>query len=135
MPGMVIRSCAAVVDNDCILMVFHRHGGRAYWTLPGGGVEEGETPQQAAMREVKEETGLDVECSRFLFDEPFDGGICRCFLMTLGETRKISLGHDPEEAHLKATDRMLQGVAWHQLESMKNDGQVSQVIKHLSVTT
>jgi len=31
-----------------------------YWTLPGGGIEFGEHPADSAIREVKEETGLDV---------------------------------------------------------------------------
>lgn len=34
------------------------------WNLPGGGIEEGESPWDAVIREVKEETGLDVEIVR-----------------------------------------------------------------------
>jgi ADP-ribose pyrophosphatase YjhB (NUDIX family) len=32
-----------------------------YWSIPGGGVEPGESVSQAAVREVKEETGIDCE--------------------------------------------------------------------------
>ncbi|NDD58869.1 MAG: NUDIX domain-containing protein [Chlamydiae bacterium] len=34
------------------------------WVLPGGGIDPGETPEMAIVREVKEETGLDVEIVR-----------------------------------------------------------------------
>lgn len=37
-----------------------------HWCLPGGGREKNETPQQNALREVKEETGLDVHSMRFI---------------------------------------------------------------------
>lgn len=36
------------------------------WILPSGGVEEGESVAQAAIRETKEETGLDVELTRLV---------------------------------------------------------------------
>ncbi|MFC4184429.1 NUDIX hydrolase [Saccharococcus thermophilus] len=41
-----------------VLMVYNKRG---TWSLPGGGVEKGETLREAAIREVKEETGYDVD--------------------------------------------------------------------------
>ncbi len=39
---------------------------RGYWVFPGGGVRWGETIKDAAIREIKEETNLDVEIVKFL---------------------------------------------------------------------
>jgi 8-oxo-dGTP diphosphatase len=48
----------------CRLSAFESSGGA--WTLPGGGLEFGEHPEAGAVREVKEETGLDVELGELL---------------------------------------------------------------------
>jgi 8-oxo-dGTP diphosphatase len=48
-----------VFDNDKNIAVIHSHKPNFY-TLPGGGTEKGESLQQAAIRECKEEIGCDV---------------------------------------------------------------------------
>ncbi len=50
-----------------ILLVKHRKGPRQYWVLPGGRLEYGETFQECAVRELKEETGLDVRVDKMVF--------------------------------------------------------------------
>lgn len=47
------------IGGKLVLIRRVRHG-REYWVIPGGGVEQGETPKQAAKREAKEEIGIDV---------------------------------------------------------------------------
>ena len=56
-----------VIQDNKILLVKHRKGHRQYWVLPGGRLEYGETFQECGTRELKEETGLDVEVQNFLF--------------------------------------------------------------------
>ena len=48
------------IDNDKILYLLLRYGA-GHWDLPKGKIENGETKQEAALRELMEETGLTVE--------------------------------------------------------------------------
>ncbi|WP_249872859.1 NUDIX hydrolase [Oceanobacillus saliphilus] len=50
-------------DKKKVLMVKNRGGG---WSLPGGAVEQGETLEQAVIREVKEETSLIIEAGEII---------------------------------------------------------------------
>ncbi len=59
------RANALVVCGKRVLMVKHRADGEEYWVLPGGGIEDGETPEQAAVRELKEECGINGSVLRF----------------------------------------------------------------------
>lgn len=59
--GQCIR-VAAIVHNERggVLCVKHFHRGKPFWTLPGGRPERTETPEDAIVREVVEETGWTI---------------------------------------------------------------------------
>ncbi|MFQ6010091.1 MAG: NUDIX hydrolase [Candidatus Aenigmatarchaeota archaeon] len=50
---------AYVINNDRILLVHHAKLDK--WLPPGGHIEANETPDEAILREIKEETGIDAE--------------------------------------------------------------------------
>src|SRR5574341_58002 len=57
MPGIAVN--VAVIHEEKILLT--KREDFEIWCLPSGGVEEGESLTEAAIRETKEETGVDVE--------------------------------------------------------------------------
>ena len=57
-----LAAYAVIVRNgELLLALWNEAPERRRWTLPGGGVELHETPEEGAIREVREETGYDVE--------------------------------------------------------------------------
>lgn len=60
---------AVVVEDGRILLVCRGRPPQAgRWSVPGGRVEPGETPQEAVVRELVEETGLAARCGRPLVE-------------------------------------------------------------------
>jgi ADP-ribose pyrophosphatase YjhB (NUDIX family) len=58
--SLVVAVTAVVLDDiDRVLMIQRTDNG--LWAIPGGAQEVGETSTEAAVREIREETGLDVE--------------------------------------------------------------------------
>jgi ADP-ribose pyrophosphatase YjhB (NUDIX family) len=94
---------AIVTDAEGRILLIHRTD-NAYWSIPGGGLEPGETLRQAVAREVSEETGMHCEATGLVgvYSDPghvaaYDDGEVRqefsiCFTTRLlgGEVRTSS---------------------------------------------
>lgn len=64
-----VVSMAIIAHDGAVLMIRRRQKeGELLWAFPGGAVEEGETPEEAAVREVAEEVGLIVVADKVLGD-------------------------------------------------------------------
>jgi 8-oxo-dGTP diphosphatase len=63
---MSYRAAIVLIENGQIALVERHRDGLHYFTFPGGHVEPGETPEQAALRETEEELGLQVIIQRLL---------------------------------------------------------------------
>ena len=70
-PAAFRVAVSALIFNEGRVLLAHRRD-IDWWNLPGGGVELGETAEEALCREVREETGLEVEVGRLvgLYSKP-----------------------------------------------------------------
>ena len=70
----IVRVAAAVIVEDGKVFAAQRGYGKFKdgWEFPGGKIEKGETPQQAAEREVSEELGASIKVGPVLGDIEYD---------------------------------------------------------------
>lgn len=125
-PSRPVISCHALIrDKSKILLIKRKRdpfGGQ--WALPGGGIELGETVEEALVREVREETGLEVGIERFLglldaIDRDHQGEIQRHYVILYFETCVKS-------GMLRAADDAA-GVQWMGLSEVRRHQTVDSV--------
>lgn len=99
---MRIRSAAILIQNNSLALMERHRDGLHYFTFPGGGVDEGETPEQAVVREAREELGVEVRVIRLAAKVWFRGDQQFFFLVEqvggefgTGEGEEYASDHDP----------------------------------------
>ncbi len=66
MQNIRIRVAGILVKDGQILLVRHEKIGKIYWLIPGGGVDFGESAEEALKREFREEVGLDIKVGKLV---------------------------------------------------------------------
>ncbi len=64
---MRIRALGIVVKGDEVLLIHRNVHNQSYFVFPGGGVEQGETAEQGALREVYEEAGINAKLEKLVY--------------------------------------------------------------------
>ncbi|UOQ50554.1 NUDIX domain-containing protein [Gracilibacillus caseinilyticus] len=111
-PPKHIVSAATVVfnDNNEILLI---KGPKRGWEMPGGQVEEGESPKDAAIRETKEEDGIDVEVIQFCgIFQNVDRSICNTLILAKAIGGQPTTSPESLEVGFFPVDHALEMVIW-----------------------
>ncbi|KAA0760463.1 NUDIX domain-containing protein [Bacillus sp. SH5-2] len=67
------RGAAIIVQDGNIALIKRIRENETYYVFPGGGIEEGETPEEATKREAYEELGIHIEVRRLITKVKYKG--------------------------------------------------------------
>lgn len=81
MPRTNNRAKIILLQDDKIALLERHRDGLHYYVFPGGHIEQGETPEQGAIRETLEELGLQVGIRRLVAQGEWDGAMHYYFLV------------------------------------------------------
>ena len=105
-----IEVVAAIIHKGNKIFATQRGYGewKDWWEFPGGKMETGETPEEALVREIREELSAEISVDEFLctveYDYPAFHLTMHCFLCSLiGEVLHL---HEPAAAHWLAKDEL-----------------------------
>ncbi len=117
MDKKTVRVVCAIFIKDGKVFAAQRDYGefKGLWEFPGGKIEPGETPEQAIVREIKEELGTDISVKGFFMNERYEYATfvldMDCFFADVSEgSLNVEKGIHADEMWVKLDKSM--GLSW-----------------------
>ncbi|MBU0906106.1 MAG: NUDIX hydrolase [Firmicutes bacterium] len=110
-PKHIVSAATIVINdkNEILLIKDPRRG----WEMPGGQVEEGESLQDAAIRETKEESGIDIEVTKFCgVFQNVSGSICNTLFLATPIGGELTTSLESLEVGFFPIQQALEMVTW-----------------------
>lgn len=119
-PSFTIGVFAIITDSENRVLVCQRHD-YDLWNLPGGGMEQGESPWEAIKREVKEEIGVEVAVHRLvgIYSKPDKNEIVFVFTCSISNGTP-SLSDEVKEINYFTLEELPKNTVPKQVERIKD---------------
>jgi 8-oxo-dGTP pyrophosphatase MutT (NUDIX family) len=111
------RVSAVIIESEKILLVHRIKPNKDYFVLPGGSVEKNEDDVSALKREIKEETNLEIETDKLLWEvnNEYDERTQYIYLVSK-YTGNLELG-SPEKERQSVDNKYV--LEWHDINDLK----------------
>lgn len=121
---MKVKSRAIIYVNNKLVLIKRTKGNEEYYVFPGGSVEQGETNEEACIRELKEELGIEAVIDNLVFEySDYIGNIKEVFYTCTIVGGNIESGVD--EKFIKGTEK---SVGYEIVYIDKNEAKILNVL-------
>ncbi len=122
------RIAVFIIKDGNVLLLHRRKNSAEYYAVPGGGREEGETEAETAVREIKEETGLDIVLGDKVSSLTVDGSKQEFYVAQSFEG-EVKLGVPELERQSPENFYQLEWVPFAALDSVNLREEIKTIIK------
>lgn len=110
-PKHIVTAAAVVLNQENKILLLK--GPKRGWEMPGGHVEEGESLASAAIRETKEETGIDIEIIRFCgIFQNVKGSVCSTLFLGRPIGGEFRTSNESEEIGYFSIEEVMNKITW-----------------------